>query len=126
MKKRLLNILPVLSVSMILCLPLDGRANQEIDNVVENTGLSGSYLAARVATADNDDLAAVSFLQKSLELDPDNNQIKRNLFHGYLASGRIEDAVLLGIGTGKRGWPPVGTPRSPVPISAARCAQHKS
>ena len=95
MKKSLLNILPILSVSIILCSPVQSIANPKVDEVVEVTGLAGSYLAARVATADNDDLAAVSFLEKSRELDPENNQVRRNLFLAYLASGRIQDAVLL-------------------------------
>lgn len=92
---RLKHILPVLAVSLIFAGSLPANANKEIDEVVAYTGLSGSYLAARVATADNDDLAAVSFLEKSLLLDPENNRVKRNLFHAYLANGRIEDAVLL-------------------------------
>ena len=68
---------------------------KKIEEVVESTGLAGSYLAARVATTDNDDLAAVSFLEKSYELDPENNSIRRNLFLAYLTNGRIEDAVEL-------------------------------
>ncbi len=95
MKKQLLKFPSVLSALIVLGMPLQSRANQEIENVVADSGLSGSYLAARIATNDNDDLAAVSFLEKSRLLDPDNNRIKRNLFHAYLASGRIEDAVLL-------------------------------
>lgn len=92
---RLKHILPVLAVSLIFAGSLPANANKEIDEVVAYTGLSGSYLAARVATTDNDDLAAVRFLEKSLLLDPENNRVKRNLFHAYLANGRIEDAVLL-------------------------------
>ena len=95
MKKHFLNILPVVTISFLLALPVKSHANAEIEEVLAFSGLAGSYLAARVATADNDDLAAVSFLQKSRELDPENNQIRRNLFLAYLASGRIEDAVLL-------------------------------
>lgn len=91
-----IKFLPALSLSALLAMPIGAHANNEIDEVVDFSGLAGSYLAARIATTDNDDLAAVGFLTKSLELDPDNNRIKRNLFHAYLANGRIEDAVLLG------------------------------
>ena len=93
--KFLTNILPCLGISFFLAGGLSANAATDIDEVVAYTGLSGSYLAARVATADNDDIAAVGFLEKSLSLDPENVKIKRNLFHAYVANGRIEDAVLL-------------------------------
>lgn len=95
MKNKILKPLSILATLFLLGAPLHSQANQEIDEVVAFTGLSGSYLAARVAASDNDDLAAVSFLEKSRLLDPTNNRINRNLFHAYLASGRIEDAVVL-------------------------------
>ncbi|MCP4184400.1 MAG: tetratricopeptide repeat protein [Hyphomicrobiales bacterium] len=95
MKQQILKFLSFLAALFLTGAPLQSRANQEIDEVVAHTGLSGSYLAARVAASDNDDLAAVSFLEKSRLLDPTNNRINRNLFHAYLASGRIEKAVVL-------------------------------
>ncbi len=100
MKKQLLKLLPILTITALVSVPVSASANnedvnKEVERVVAGTGLSGSYLAARIATADNDDQAAVRFLRKSLELDPDNNTIKRNLFHAFLASGEIDDAVLL-------------------------------
>lgn len=98
MTKRLMKLLPVLSVSALLMGAFPANAAKEIDDIVSYSGLSGSYLAARIATADNDDIAAVSFLEKSLVLDPENDRIKRNLFQAYLANGRIEDAVLLARG----------------------------
>ena len=90
-----MKFIPILTICVVLGTFAPASANKEIEAVVAYTGLSGSYLAARVATADNDDLAAVSFLEKSLSLDAGNNRIKRNLFHAYLANGRIEDAVTL-------------------------------
>ncbi|MCF6320525.1 MAG: tetratricopeptide repeat protein [Rhizobiaceae bacterium] len=95
MNKFPLTTTRILLISTLLAIASPASAYKELNEVVEYTGLAGSYLAARVATADNDDLAAVSFLEKSLKLDPHNNQVKQNLFHAYLASGRIEDAVLL-------------------------------
>ena len=92
MKNSLIKLL-VLPFLAATCLP--AIASQEIDDVVAYSGISGSYLAARVATTDHDDEAAVSFLEKSLILDPDNNRTKRNLFHAYLAAGSIEKAVEL-------------------------------
>ncbi len=95
MKKRLFDILPIVSFFAMIACTNPANASKEYEDVVSYSGLSGSYLAARIATADNDDIAAVAFLEKSLILDPKNNGVKRNLFHAYLANGRIEDAVAL-------------------------------
>jgi len=102
MKKIPLITTRAVLISALLAFASPASAYKELNEVIEYTGLAGSYLAARVATADNDDLAAVSFLEKSLKLDPDNNQVKQNLFHAYLASGRIEDAVLLSRDIGEK------------------------
>ena len=72
MKQTLLKTLKVLllSASMVTLAPL-GSANTEISSMVETSGLSGSFLASRVALEDSDDAAAVEFLRRALALDPD-------------------------------------------------------
>ncbi|HSO48036.1 MAG TPA: tetratricopeptide repeat protein [Rhizobiaceae bacterium] len=64
-----------------------------IEEMVKSTSLSGSFLAAQIAARDNDDVAAVAFYERSLELDPDNVELKRLYFLSLTANGRIGDAV---------------------------------
>ncbi len=95
MNKIRLNLLALGSIIALLGAPLNAGASQDIDDLVSYTGEAGSYLAARIAASDGDDLAAVSFLQKTQLLDPEDDRIKRNLFLALLSSGRVEEAVLL-------------------------------
>ncbi|MCB1429916.1 MAG: tetratricopeptide repeat protein [Nitratireductor sp.] len=64
-----------------------------IREVVAQSSLSGSFLAAQVAGNDNDDENAVAFYERAVELDPDNGELKRLLFLALTANGRIQDAV---------------------------------
>ena len=64
-----------------------------IKDVVAQASLSGSFLAAQVAGNDNDDVNAVAFYERAVELDPDNGELKRLLFLALTANGRIQDAV---------------------------------
>jgi tetratricopeptide (TPR) repeat protein len=64
-----------------------------LEEMVRSTSLSGSFLAAQIAARDNDDIAAVAFYERSLELDPDNVELKRLYFLSLTANGRIGDAV---------------------------------
>jgi tetratricopeptide (TPR) repeat protein len=66
-----------------------------LEETVASATLAGSYLAGQVAAKDNDDGAAVHFFRRSLSLDPENPEIKRRLFHSFIANGRIDDAVRL-------------------------------
>ncbi len=66
-----------------------------LGDTVASSSLSGSFLAGQVAAKGNDDEAAVAFYERSVELDPENEEIKRLLFLALAANGRIEDAVKL-------------------------------
>lgn len=66
-----------------------------IEDTVDNASLAGSFLAAQIAGRDNDDNAAVAFYSRALSLDPENNELKRNLFVALIANGRIPDAVAI-------------------------------
>lgn len=70
-------------------------AGKALDEVVDMSGLSGSFLAAQNATRGNDEKAAAKFLKKALKLDPENEDLKRNYFHALIANGEIEKAVEL-------------------------------
>ena len=79
------------------------QANKELIETVKSTGLSGSYLAAKVAIDDNDDDAAVKFLERALALDPDDTDLKQNLFIALVSNGRLLDAAEIARNTPKLG-----------------------
>lgn len=79
------------------------QANKELVETVNSTGLSGSFLAAQVAIDDNDDDAAVQFLERALALDPDDTDIKQKLFVALVSNGRISDAADIARDTPKLG-----------------------
>lgn len=79
------------------------QANKELVETVNSTGLSGSYLAAQVAIDDNDDDAAVQFLERALALDPDDTDLKQKLFVAFVSNGRISDAAEIARNTPKLG-----------------------
>lgn len=68
-------------------------ANQELEQTVETSGLSGSFLAARVALDDNDDAAAVRFLERAFEFDPDNEKLRQDYFVALVSNGKLEKAA---------------------------------
>jgi len=70
-------------------------ANKELSETVETSGLSGSFLAARVAIDDNDDTAAVQFLERALALDPDDEKLKQDFFVALVSNGRLTEAAEL-------------------------------
>jgi len=74
---------------------MSGFANtsEELEETVSNSSLAGSFLAARVAVRDNDDRAAVAFYKRAQALDPEDADLKRNLFVSLMANGRIEEAL---------------------------------
>lgn len=77
----------------LLILPNFAVAEISIEDTVANSSLAGSFLAARVAVRDNDDEAAVAFYKRAQALDPDDKNLKQNLFVSLLANGQIDDAL---------------------------------
>src|SRR5262245_16733232 len=55
--------------------------------------LSGAYLAARVAEADNDLPGAIAYYQRALSFDPDNQQLQQSLMLGLISEGRFDEAL---------------------------------
>lgn len=68
---------------------------KDIEDTVDSASLAGSFLAAQIAGRDNDDVAAVAFYSRALSLDPENNELRRNLFIALMANGRIPDAIAI-------------------------------
>jgi tetratricopeptide (TPR) repeat protein len=94
-RRLFLALAAMLGASTVLASP--GMATTSVapalNELVKTTSLSGSFLAAQIAARDNDDIAAVAFYERSLELDPGNVELKRLLFLSLTANGRIGDAV---------------------------------
>ena len=70
-----------------------GFASTDVAETAKTTGFAGSFLASRVALDDNDDAAAVEFLERAFQLDKDSTDLKQDLFAAYVANGRVEDAA---------------------------------
>ncbi len=58
--------------------------------------LSGTYLAARIATIDKNTDAAVDYYRQAMEFDPDNQFLKQNAFLTLVSNGDFDDSIELG------------------------------
>lgn len=58
--------------------------------------LSGTYLAARIATIDKNTDAAVDFYRQAMKFDPKNEFLKQNAFLTLVSNGNFEESVKLG------------------------------
>jgi tetratricopeptide (TPR) repeat protein len=94
-RRLLLALATTLGMSTIVAAPGFATTNvaPALNELVKTTSLSGSFLAAQIAARGNDDIAAVAFYERSLQLDPENVELKRLLFLSMTANGRIGDAV---------------------------------
>lgn len=70
-----------------------GFASTELSETIEQSGLSGSFLASRIAISDQDDEAAMQFLERAVALDPEDAKLKQDLFVALVANGQIDEAV---------------------------------
>lgn len=97
--RRLLPALALLAMANGFVPSLPAYANAQaglapgLAELVRTTSLSGSYLAAQIAAKDNDDETAVAYYRRSLELDPENSELKHLYFLALAASGKINEAV---------------------------------
>ena len=96
MKKTLQNISAKLFLSCAMLIgPNLGAAHSDLQDTIAETGLSGSFLASRVAIGDNDDGVALKFLKRAIALDPENVEISRDLFISLVANGQIDEAAAI-------------------------------
>lgn len=94
MQKKLLKLLTASLLASSMMLQINhASANQELEDTVQTSGLSGSFLAAQVAIGDNDDTAAVQFLERAYALDPENEKIKQDYFVALVGNGKLEEAA---------------------------------
>ena len=73
-----------------------GQDEPQLAEIISETSLAGSMLAAQVAAKNNDDEAAVAFYERATQLDPENEALQQALFLALTANGRIADAVEVG------------------------------
>ena len=93
MLKTLARTLRVTAVSAsLLVVSSLVSANSDLDETVDLSGFSGSFLASRVAITDQDDEAAVRFLEKAVSFDTESQDLKRDLLGALVSNGRIEEA----------------------------------
>ncbi len=104
MKSQIIKLIATsLLASSILFQASQASANKELTETVETSGLSGSFLAAQVAIDDNDDAAAVQFLERAFGLDRENTKLKQDLFVALVSNGRLKEAAELARNTEKLG-----------------------
>jgi tetratricopeptide (TPR) repeat protein len=105
-RKNTLVALFALAASAMAMVPA-GNAAGYLDDLEFRTGetrivndgdkptLSGAFLSAQAAAANNDEAAAVESYREAITLDPQNGQLKQSLFVALTANGQIEEAVAL-------------------------------
>ena len=93
MLNKIVRILKVtaLSTSLLVISSLVS-ANSDLDETVDLSGFSGSFLASRVAITDQDDEAAVRFLEKAASFDKESQELKKDLLGALVSNGRIDEA----------------------------------
>ncbi len=94
MKTKIIQLLSAsLLASTVILSTSYAQANKELVDTVSSTGLSGSFLAAQVAIDDNDDDDAVKFLERALALDPEDANLKKELFIALVSNGSMLEAA---------------------------------
>ena len=76
----------------LLCLAGPGLAKGD-DKPVSMHSFSGAFLAAQTAAADRDLDNAIAFYKRALEFDPDNIDLKQQLFLALLSAGKFEESL---------------------------------
>jgi tetratricopeptide (TPR) repeat protein len=60
---------------------------------VEIGSFTGAYLAARVAETDNDLDSAIAYYQRTLDFDPNDQQLQQSLMLAMISAGRFDEAL---------------------------------
>jgi tetratricopeptide (TPR) repeat protein len=66
---------------------------KQSDKPAEITSLSGAFLAARVAEADNDLGNAIDYYKQALAFDPDDAALQQSLMLSLIADGRFSESL---------------------------------
>lgn len=87
-----LALAAALSAALAVAAPHAARA--DYPPIIDPT-ISGTYLAARVASTERDSEAAVAYLRALLKMDPRNEEVLERAFFSMLVAGDVDDAVPL-------------------------------
>jgi len=98
--KRVAAILALASLNLLAPPEQAAMAATQQDTAVSRpfevgAGLSGNYLAAIVAGSERDTLAAATFFNEALRIDPKNRDLIDRAFVASLANGALEQAAPL-------------------------------
>ncbi len=85
-------------LALASCIALISGAQSNEPDTQKHIGysLSGTYLAARIATIDKNTDAAVDFYRQAMKFDPENEFLKQNAFLTLVSNGNFEESVKLG------------------------------
>ena len=83
-----------LALATAMLFPLAAQAKENQAPVAIGS-LSGAYLAARTAEADNDLDAAISYYERAVGFDPSNESLKQSLLVALIANGDFDKALPL-------------------------------
>ena len=72
----------------------DGEVTEK-NKYVPGRSLVGNYLSGRFAYTHGDSPQASKYLLRALVKDPTNEELKRQLYHAYILSGEIPEAIAM-------------------------------
>lgn len=87
--------LPVIADNFLEQLELHSATLKIVDASDELPSLSGSFLAAQSAGSNGDEEEAIKNYRRTIELDPENQNLKQSLFVALTANGDISEAIKL-------------------------------
>ena len=83
------------TVPLALALPAGAATKADTFDASRVDTFAGAFLAGRVADADNDDSAAISFYRRALDFQPDNLEVKERLMVTLFMQGDFDRGVKL-------------------------------
>jgi len=96
MQRNRLDLIRALALSTMLAVPWAPALAKETpapQRQVTVSSLSGAYLAARIAEADNDLDNAIAFYRRALAFDPTDTALKQSLLVAFIADGQFDKAL---------------------------------
>ena len=93
MRKRLVWLASVTALTAVVLVGPPALAKRS--QAVEIGSFTGAYLAARVAETDNDLDSAITYYQRTLDFDPDNQQLQQSLMLALISVGPLRRGAAL-------------------------------
>ncbi len=94
---KILSLSSPLALALSLCTALatTAPAFAKEDLSAPETSVAGSFLSARLAGAERDSDAAVTYLRALMKADPRNDELVERAFFAMLVAGEVEEAMPL-------------------------------